>query len=373
MDETVEAAKKKARETGKRVEIPERNTETTTLFANPDGKTLRMELSTEPVRVKKVKGEGFTPIDTTLVQQDGVIKPKAVKGDLTLSAGAETVLLKSKIAQDTTEIEAPGGKLPKPKLKGNTATYRSAYGKGRDLMVTANPTGFQQQITITERPTGPLSFRVPLDLPEGLSFKNNAAGRPTIVGKDGKTLTEVRPTLLQDAKAADASAPLDSGKTGKAVVTLAEDGKTLVFTPDAAFLADPATTYPVTMTAAASDWYEGHTGEQDKDGRDTYINDYDLTDSWNNFNKTEIVVGKSYAGGIAKRWRGYLKFPDIPAELMGGKVENADLHLWNYQSHDCGAGGGSGITARRITSDWEEIPLSWSNQPYVTSVGADTG
>nr|WP_260408668.1 DNRLRE domain-containing protein [Planomonospora venezuelensis] len=126
------------------------------------------------------------------------------------------------------------------------------------------------------------------------------------------------------------------------------------------------------MTAAASDWYEGHTGEQDKDGRDTYINDYDLTDSWNNFNKTEIVAGKSYAGGIAKRWRGYLKFPTIPAEFAGSTVQNADLHLWNYQSNDCGAGGGSGIIARRITSDWEEIPLSWSSQPYVTSAGADT-
>ncbi|MBB5968131.1 hypothetical protein [Planomonospora venezuelensis] len=60
VDETVEAAKKQARETGKRVEIPERNTESTTLFANPDGKTLRVELSTEPIRVKKADGKGFT-------------------------------------------------------------------------------------------------------------------------------------------------------------------------------------------------------------------------------------------------------------------------------------------------------------------------
>ncbi|MEV4751523.1 DNRLRE domain-containing protein [Streptosporangium amethystogenes subsp. fukuiense] len=367
-DKVLDAAKSKAARSGKRVEIPERNTETTTVYANPDGKTVRVELSTEPVRVKKANGEGFTPIDTTLVQQDGVIKPKAIKGDLTLSAGADTVLLKSKTAQDTTEIEAPGGKLPKPTLKGNTATYRSAYGKGRDLVVTANATGFQQQITIAERPTGPVSFRVPFDLPKGMSFGKNAAGRPTIMGKDGKTLTEVRPTLLRDAKAADTGAPLDAGKTGKAAVTLAEDGKTLVFTPDAAFLADAATTYPVTMTAAASDWYEGHTGG----GMDAYINDVDLTDSWDTFADSEIVVGKSYASNIAKRWRGYLKFPNIPAEFAGSTVQNADLHLWNHLSNTCGTSVGSGITARRITSAWDDMLLYWNSQPSVTSAGADT-
>ncbi|WP_433365720.1 DNRLRE domain-containing protein [Streptosporangium sp. CA-115845] len=352
----------------RRVEIESLRSESATYYANPDGKTVRVELSTEPVRVKKANGEGFTPIDTTLVQQDGVIKPKAIQGDLTLSAGADTVLLKSRTGQDTTEIEAPGGKLPKPTLKGNTATYRSAYGKGRDLVVTAHPTGFRQQITIAERPTGPVSFHVPFDLPKGMSFGKNTAGRPTIMGRDGKTLTEVRPTLLRDAKAADAGAPLDAGKTGKAAVTLAEDGKTLVFTPDAAFLADAATTYPVTMTAAADDWYEGHTGG----GMDAYINDVDLTDSWDTFADSEIVVGKSYASSIAKRWRGYLKFPDIPAEFAGSTVQNADLHLWNHLSNTCGTSVGSGITARRITSAWDDMLLYWNSQPSVIGAGADT-
>ncbi len=298
----VEAAKKKARETGKRVEIPERNTEATTLFANPDGKTLRVELSTEPVRVKKADGKGFTPIDTTLVEANGVIKPKAAKGNLVLSVGRDKTLLKSQTADATAKITTPSA-LPKPELKGNTATYRSAYGKGRDLVVTATRTGFQQKITIVERPTEPVFFHVPVDLPKGMSFAKNTTGQPTIVGEDGKTLIEVRPTLLQDAKTTAADAPLDTGKIGKAAVTLAEDGTTLVFTPDAAFLADPATTYPVTMTAAASDWYEGHTGQTNRDGgaMDAYINDYDLTDSWDTFADPEIVVGKSYASSIAKR------------------------------------------------------------------------
>jgi hypothetical protein len=360
-----------AKKDNRRVEIESLRSESATFHANPDGKTIRMELSTQPIRVKNADGKGFTPIETTLVEAAGAIKPKAAPGDLVLSAGGDKTLIKSRAADATAKINTPST-LPEPRLRGNTATYPGAYGKGRDLVVIASATGFRQQVTIAERPTDPVSIRVAMDLPEGLSFKKNAAGRPTIVGKDGKTITEIRPTLLQDAKAADAGAPLDAGKVGRAAVTLAEDGKTLVFTPDAAFLADPATTYPVTMTAAADDWYEGHTGQWSLGGMDTWINDYDYQDSWDTFTQTQIVVGKSYASSIAKRWRGYLKFPDIPAEFAGSRVENADLHLWNYQSNDCGISVGSGITARQITSDWDETTLLWGSQPSVTSAGADT-
>ncbi|WP_176993295.1 DNRLRE domain-containing protein [Nonomuraea jiangxiensis] len=368
-DKVLDAAKSKAAKSGKRVEIPERNTETTTLYANPDGKTVRLELSTQPVRVKNADGKDFTPIDTTLVEEAGVIKPKAIAGSLALSAGQDKTLLKSQAANATAKITV-SSTLPKPTLKGNTATYADAYGKGRDLLVAATPTGFEQQIIIRERPTGSVSFRVPVELPSGLSFKKNTEGRPTIVGKDGKTLTEVRPTLIQDAKSADPNAPLDTGRASKAAVALADDGKTLVFTPDAAFLADPATAYPVTVTAARDDWYEEHTGWQ-KGGMDTWINDVDYKDSWDTQAQTQIVVGKSYASSVAKRWRGYLKFPNISPDFAGSKVQNADLHLWNYESNDCGTLPGSGITARQITSDWDDLTLHWDRQPSVTSTGAD--
>ncbi|WP_436757023.1 DNRLRE domain-containing protein [Streptosporangium sp. V21-05] len=358
-----------AKKDNRRVEIESLHSESATYYANPDGKTLRMELSTQPIRVKNADGKGFTPIDTTLVEVDGAIKPKAAHGDLVLSTGQDKTLLRSRSADATAKISTPSA-LPEPRLKGNTATYPDAYGKGRDLVVTANPTGFRQQITIAERPVGPVSFRVPVELPSGLSFKKNTAGRPIIVGKDGKTLTEVRPTLLQDATAADASAPLDAGKIGRAAVTLAEDGKTLVFTPDAAFLADVATTYPVTMAAAASDWYESHTGVGA--GMDVYINDVDLKEGWDTFSDPEVVVGKSYASSVAKRWRGYLKFPNIPAEFAGSKVDNADLHLWNHLSNTCGTTVGSGITARQVTSSWDDMLLSWNSQPSVIGTGADT-
>ncbi|MDR8408507.1 DNRLRE domain-containing protein [Nonomuraea sp. 3-1Str] len=332
-----------------------------------------MELHSQPVRVKNTDGKGFTPIDTTLVEQAGVIKPKAINGTLTLSAGQDKTLLKSQAtaSADTAKITTPST-LPKPTLKGNTARYPAAYGKGRDLLVTATATGFRQQVVITERPTGPVTFKMPVALPTGLSFSKNAQGQPIIVGKDSETLTEVRPTLLQDATAADAYAPIDAGKVGKAAISLDDDGKSLVFTPDATFLADPAVTYPVTMAAVAADWWETHTGAGGlpQQGWDTFVNNADYQDSWYNFNLDRILVGKSNSGTV--RWRSYIKFPDMPAEFRGLKVQNADLILWNHLSNDCGTYVGSGITTRRITSAWDEATMTWNSQPSVTSTGQIT-
>ncbi|WP_167530774.1 DNRLRE domain-containing protein, partial [Microbispora hainanensis] len=378
----IEEAKAKAHKSGKRVEIPERNTETATLYANPDGKTLRMELNLEPVRVKNADGDGFSLIDTTLVEADGVIKPKAAKGDLTLSAGGDTTAIKSKDAKTATRVGGPR-KLPKPNLKGNTATYPSAYGKGIDLVVTATPTGFRQQLVIRERPVGPLTFRIPVDLPKGVSFGKGDKGQPTLKDKDGKPFLDIRPAPLLDAVAADPGGDLDAAKVGRAAVTL--DGSDLVYSPDPAFLADPATAYPVTMAAVDDDWYECEIGKPssiycpdgvsapyDGEPMDTFVNNADYPDSWSNFNLDRILVGKSNNGDV--RWRSYIQFP-LPAEsdpFWGSTIENADLTLWNHLSSDCGLRVGSGITARRVTSDWDELNLTWSNQPSVTSVGANT-
>ncbi|WP_169789118.1 DNRLRE domain-containing protein [Nonomuraea candida] len=369
-----------AKKENRRVEIESLHSETTTYYANPDGKTLRMELNLEPVRVKD--GDGFTPIDTTLVETGGAIKPKAIKGDLTLSAGGDTTAITTKNAKATARVEA-SGKLPKPALKGNTATYASAYGKDTDLVVTATPTGFRQQIVIRQRPAGPVSFRIPMQPPKGLSLERNDKGRPALKTEDGTTFLDIRPAPLLDAVAADPAGDLEAAKVGRAAVAL--DGSDLVYSPDPAFLADPATTYPVTMAAVDDDWYEceidtpsstycpgGVSAPYDGEPMDTFVNNADYPDSWSNFNLDRILVGKSNSGSV--RWRSYIQFP-LPAKsdpFWGSSIQNADLTLWNHLSNDCGLYVGSGITARRVISDWDELEMTWSNQPSVTSLGADT-
>ncbi|SEH02346.1 Deoxyribonuclease NucA/NucB [Nonomuraea solani] len=363
-----------AKKDNRRVEIESLRSETATYYANPDGKTLRLEQYLEPIRVKNAKGNGFTPIDTTLIEAGRVIKPKAAAGGLTLSAGGNTEAIRSRSGDLAAQIDAPRT-LPKPTLDSSTATYTSAYGKGIDLVVTATPTGFRQQIIIRQRPAEPVTFHVPVDLPKGLSFGKNAKGQPTLKSADGKHSLDIRPAALLDAAAADADADLGAVRLGRAQVSL--NGSALVYSPDPAFLADPATTYPVTMAAVDDDWYECTLGGDPcpaGDPMDTYINDVDLTDSWNMHYRDQMWVGKSYSSSIAKRWRAYIQFPLPQASdpFWGSTIQDANLELWNFKSNDCGEFVGSGITARQVTSDWDHLTLQWSDQPSVTNLGADT-
>lgn len=72
-----------ARVQGSRVEAMSERTETSSLFANPDG-TFTAEVAGGPIRVRD--GDGWLPVDTTLVQADGGWSPKASSGGLELGA-----------------------------------------------------------------------------------------------------------------------------------------------------------------------------------------------------------------------------------------------------------------------------------------------
>lgn len=372
--------KQEARKQNKRIEIPAYRSETSTIYANPDGKTLRLEMNTTPIRVKR--DGSWQPVDTTLVVRDGAVRPRMTTSDLALSDGGDTTLLtaqrtgKSALPQShgketRTTLSVPRS-LPAPKLSGNRAEYSSAYGPGIDLVVTATPTGFRQQIVIRQRPEKPLTFRIPLDPPKGFSL--STTGGKTALFRDGgkgkKKIADISLRLMLDAVAARPDSGPDEGRVGRAKTTVqATSGQpTLVLAPDPAFLADPAVSYPVTLAAADSDWWEP---EEDYTV-DTFVNDAGFPTSIDNQWLDRILVGNSNSGTV--RWRSYLRFEDIPADslLRGGTVTNADLVLWNHLSNDCGETIGSGITARRITSDWSPDTLTWDDQPSVTSASANT-
>ncbi|TDC99449.1 DNRLRE domain-containing protein [Nonomuraea deserti] len=353
-----------AKKDNRRVEIESLRSENATYYTNPDGKTLRMEQHEQPIRVKNAKGDGFTPVDTTLVKSGGVIKPKVVKGDLTLSAGDDAFVLKSKGIEGSATIGSPG-ELPKPTIDGSTATYASVYGDGIDLVVTATATGFKQEIVLRERITEPVSFRIPTTVPKNLTLDKDTAGKPALLSQS-KKLADLPPALLLDSVATDLNSDIDAGKVGKAAVTLDEGASALVYTPDPAYLADPAVAYPVTLSAFDSDWWEPDVGN------DTFVNNADYPDGYANSGLDRILVGKSNGGAV--RWRSYIRFDEFPPDhpIRGARVQNADLVLWNHLSSDCGEFVGSGVTAYQVTERWDVSTLTWANQPRVTPTGADT-
>ncbi len=349
----VSIAEQEAKRQNKRIEIESYRSETATTFANPDGKTLHTEVHSAPIRIKK---DGtWHAIDTTLVEEGGLIRPKVAQSDLMLSPGGDTQLIKIKGEQGWAVIAAPN-KLPKVELKGNTATYRNAYGANADLVITVTPTGFRQEIVIRQRPGKDLKLRVPVDLPNGLKFDKRST--PSVLSNDGRKLVDLPGATMIDAKA---MADPESGRVGSASASIEQtaQGDTVVLTAKADFLADPAVTYPVTVMTASDTWVGAGVPA------DTFVS-HSYPSGLSNSSLDRIIAGRSNSGTVT--WRGYVRF-DFPDELLGGTVINGDLRLWNHRSHTCDDNISPGIVARMITGDWTVSSLTLANQPSVTSTG----
>ncbi|MGY0460971.1 ricin-type beta-trefoil lectin domain protein [Kitasatospora sp. cg17-2] len=345
-----------ARLQGHRVEVTGARTEFMTLWANPNG-TLTADRSTGPIRMKA--GQDWVPIDTTLVQTpDGKVAPKAHPGGLVLSGGEAGVTVgdsapaaaqgepKAK-ANGASALAAPAegapsaaqpserelaklnsgdrqvgfgwlGKLPKPKLEGDRATYVDAR-PGVDLVLKATRTGFEQFLIVKDRAavgqTGTVT--IPLDT-TGLNIAPQQDGSIQLLDKDtGKESVKIPAPVMWDA----VLDPAAGEYLNRAPVTMQVRGEgkdtELVFTPDAAFLADPKTQFPVTIDPVANV----------ETSYDTYVQNNENHDA---SGSEELKLG-SYNGSV--KARSYLTIPGW--QFNGKQIIDAQLHLYNFHSSSC--------------------------------------
>ncbi|GAA2397237.1 hypothetical protein GCM10010404_63660 [Nonomuraea africana] len=325
------------------------------VWANPDGKHLRAELFTQPVQLKNPGSGAWEPIDTRIVSRDGKLQATRVKSLLTFGSRGSKSLVSVTGEHGKTGLRVPKA-LPQPTISGNTITYPDAIAPGADLVVMAQANGFVSQVVIRRQPSGPITVRLPLTLPEGTKFDKTPQGLPQLENAKGEATA---PPIVLTAMDATVEASPEEGKTSSVTARVETSGKTseLVFTPDAKFLADPAVTYPVTIAAPSS-----------------YIGGGVPTDAWvskNDPNANHAGDGWLRAGTTqtsADINRVYLKFDTKQPELDGARVVDADLIVWNYKSGGpdgqlCGDPMGSGIVAERVVSEWSPYYLSWGNQP----------
>ncbi|MFB7469574.1 ricin-type beta-trefoil lectin domain protein [Kitasatospora sp. NPDC056184] len=348
-----------ARLQGRRIEVTKARTEFTTLWANPDG-TLTSERSTGPLRMKV--GDAWVPVDTTLVRTpDGKVAPKAHPGGLVLAGGDAGVTVgdslptppgaapdspdakaapaapSSPLARPAEAERAPAerplatigsgdqqvsfgwlGKLPAPKLEGDKATYVDAR-PGVDLVLQATRTGFEQFLIVKNRSavsqTGTVT--IPLDT-TGLNVAPQQDGSIQLLDKaTGKQAVKIPAPVMWDAALDEAS----QEHLNRAPVTMRVRGEgadtELVFTPDAAFLADEKTQYPVTIDPVVD------IGTS----YDTYVQNNENIDASGSY---EIKLG-SYNGSV--KARSYLTIPG--ADFNGKQIIDAKLHLYNFHSSSC--------------------------------------
>ncbi|MBB4942786.1 hypothetical protein FHR32_007186 [Streptosporangium album] len=310
------------------------------------------EIWSRPVRVKQ-RG-AWAWIDPTLAEQNGTVKPKVIKGDLALSAGGGTGPFATfrPNAQQSLALSWPTD-LPKPILQGSRATYPDAAGPGADLVVTALPTGFRQDVVLRTRPDKTPQLEIPVTA-TGLTLAEASDGRLRLTDQHGQGVAVAPKPALRDT--ADPKGRDHHGKRGTVEVKVRTEGdrQTLLLTPDADFLADPATAYPVTLSSAFSMAITA----------DTDVNSvYDF----NNIDGPALKAGTESTG---EKGRTYLKFDISP--MVGQNVSNATLSLLNVDGPSCGTKVGAGIQVRRVTSAWDPSTLTWSPQPTNTTENAVT-
>jgi hypothetical protein len=135
-----------AAETGERVTVSTATTESSQVFANPDG-TFTQEMNAAPVRA--LKGDGtWAPIDTTLVREaDGSVRAKNTTAGLTFSGGGSGEALVT-LEDEGHELQLGWRTaLPEPWLDGDTATYFGVL-PDVDLKLTALSSGYTSVLVV---------------------------------------------------------------------------------------------------------------------------------------------------------------------------------------------------------------------------------
>ncbi|MFB7672288.1 ricin-type beta-trefoil lectin domain protein [Kitasatospora purpeofusca] len=253
------------------------------------------------------------------------------------------------------------GRLPKPKLEGSKATYVDAR-PGVDLVVKATRTGFEQFLIVKNRSalSQAGTMTIPLDT-TGLTVVAQRDGSIQLVGKaSGKPVVKIPSPVMWDAVVDPASGE----HLNRAPVTMQVRGQgadtELVFSPDAAFLANTNTHYPVTIDPVATVFST----------YDTYVQNNEY---WDASGSEDLKLG-SYDGSV--KARSYLTIPG--GQFNGKQILVARLHLFNYHSSSCiekqwevwNAGGAAWWTRWGDEPTWGEM---WTRTYETYDLdGADT-
>ncbi|MFI7099664.1 LamG-like jellyroll fold domain-containing protein [Streptomyces sp. NPDC050161] len=207
-----EEARAKAKRTGESVEIASLRSESSDVFATPEG-DLEAREYLRPVRAR-VGGE-WKPVDTDLAKtSDGMVAPKVTTTGIAFSGGGDDrPLVRMTKAGRALALSWPG-KLPAPELDGATATYRDVLD-GVDLRMGAQEDGFSQLLVVKSAKAAASSELAELKLKlrtEGLDTRETADGGLEASDKGAKGVVfEAPKPMMWDSSSGEAAAGSGEG------------------------------------------------------------------------------------------------------------------------------------------------------------------
>ncbi len=362
--ENITSARVAARLSGERVEALSERTETSTTWVNKDG-SLTSEVFAGPVRFRDAATGEWRDVDVALAAQaDGSVSSKAHPQGLKLAgkSGTKATSLKAAQSAPATDLVTLGqgdeqitlqwrGGLPAPKLEGTRATYEGAV-PGADVVVEATRTGFEQFVEVKAKPEAGFGYTLPLKT-KGLKVEQQADGSVLFTDKKSKKTATMPTPVMWDAMVD----PVSGEHTRRAKVAMkvvkTKAGVDLVITPDAGFLADPATKYPVTVDPSTSSLGNLF---------DTYVQQGETVD-WSN--DTELDFGNpgtTNGDGTPRTARSFITWNTAP--VADALISDAKLSLWNFHS------GNTACTAQPWevwTANNASTASRWTNQPAMVT------
>jgi hypothetical protein len=317
---------------GKRVEVAGLRSETTQVFAQPDGH-LTAESAAVPQRVQRANGQ-WAPIDLTLrTAADGTLRPGASVADVRFSHGGAGPLVTLVQAGKTLSLTWPG-KLPTPTVAGAAATYPNVL-PDVDLVVRATDLGFTH-VLVVKTPAAAANPKVK-EVRFGLGGDARIVAQPDgkLQAIAGNTLIadtspavmwdSARPAAVAGLRASSADAVADDtsthvspgGAANVADVATTVVGRNLVLKPSAALLKAPAAAFPLYVDP---DWSAGKKRWA-----------YATNNNGNNTDTKVARVGKDPEG--SKTYRSFFEFNTT--FLKSKHVESAYVQMELDHSASC--------------------------------------
>ncbi len=354
-----------ARDADEPVEVEDARTTTDTVYANPDG-TYTREINALPIRVKGA--EGWEPVDLTLETVEGVVRPKAALGDISLSGGGSEDMFGYSVGSARVTLSWPD-ELPAPELEGNVATYSNVL-EGVDLKVTVTETGPTTVLVVKneQAASNPELSRLELGfVVEGGSSQQEPGGALEILDDSGRPVAFSGEPLMWDSTGqvrnaantpvGDSTAEAVEQRTegpaeGDAVTTVDSTlaGDELVLEAPADALEDEDVTYPLYIDPEVT---------RNRHSWAMVFKQYPSTKFWHWSESSQGVGHQSGYGMGTSTKRLFWNF-GMPSSLDGAYVYSAQFSANMVHSASCT----KTVTKLYRTSDMNlDNRPTWNDQP----------